>query len=113
MDFYFSSESGAKKLVEFLQSVIPCRAQHSKRLISHDDHSNVFNYKYTSSVEVVPICKDNVVCLPKKLAHSLGGIGQVCIAHKVSHLLHLIDPCTGQGNKKIASQPIKKLGTAA
>ncbi len=82
--------------MEFLQSMIPCRAQHSKRLVSHDDHSNVYNYKYTSSVEVVPVCKDNVVCLPRKLAHSLGGIGQVCIVQKVSNLVHLIDPTTCQ-----------------
>ena len=49
--------SGARKLVEFLQSVIPIRSQHAKKLISHDCSSNVYNYKYTSSVEVVPICK--------------------------------------------------------
>ena len=52
-----SKLSGARKLVEFLQSVIPIRSQHAKKLISHDCSSNVYNYKYTSSVEVVPICK--------------------------------------------------------
>ena len=46
--------------------------------------------------QVAPICKDNVVCLPKKLAQSLGGIGQVCVVSKVTHLLHLMDPQTCQ-----------------
>jgi len=92
LDFYFGAESGARKLVEFLQSVIPIRSQHAKKLISHDCSSNVYNYKYTSSVEVVPICKDNVVCLPAKLAHQLGGMGQICVVYKVTSLLHLIDP---------------------
>jgi len=96
LDFYFGTEASARKLVEFLQSSIPCRFNTSKRLISHDANSNVYNYKYTWSVEVVPICKDNAVCLPAKLAHSLGGINQICIAHKVTHLIHLIDPSTGQ-----------------
>ncbi len=45
LDFFFASESNARKLVDFLQSVIPVRYNHSKKLISHDDHSNTFNYK--------------------------------------------------------------------
>ena len=53
-------------------------------------------YRYTLSVEVVPICKDNVVCLPEKLASSLGGIGQICVVYKVTSKLHLIDPNTCQ-----------------
>jgi len=96
LDFYFGAESGARKLVEFFQSVIPIRYQHAKKLISHDMSSNIYNYKYTLSVEVVPICKDNVVCLPHKLAHSLGGIGQICVVYKVTSKLHLIDPNTCQ-----------------
>ena len=33
------------------------RSQNSKRLISHDVHSGTYNYKYTFSVDVVPVCK--------------------------------------------------------
>jgi len=96
LDFFFGTESNAKKLTEFLQSVIPMKYQHSKKLISHDINSNTYNYKYTFSVDVVPICKDNVVCLPPKLAHSLGGISQICVVNKVSQSVHLIDPNTCQ-----------------
>ena len=45
LDFYFGAESGARKLVEFFQSVIPIRYQHAKKLISHDMSSNIYNYK--------------------------------------------------------------------
>ena len=48
------------------------------------------------SVEIVPICKDSVVCLPSKLAHQQGGIGQVCIVHRVTNHIMLIDPVTAQ-----------------
>jgi len=96
LDFFFGSESGARKLVEFLSSVVPIRSQHAKRLVSHDANSNTYNYKYTTSVEIVPICKDNVVCLPAKLAQSLGGMGRIATVHKVNSLVHLIDPNTGQ-----------------
>ena len=96
LDFFFAAESGARKLVEFLQAMVPIQSKTAKKLISHDSNSNTYNYKYTTSVEVVPICKDNIVCLPKGLAHSLGGIGRVCVVHKVTSLLHLIDPNTCQ-----------------
>ena len=38
------------------------------------------------------VFQDNVVCLPAKLAHQLGGMGQICVVYKVTSLLHLIDP---------------------
>jgi len=41
--------------VEFLQSVVPCRYKSSEKLISHDVHNNTYNYKYTFSVEIVPL----------------------------------------------------------
>lgn len=96
LDFFFSTESKGKALVEFLQSMIPVKYQHSKKLISHDVNSNTYNYKYTFSVEVVPVCKDNVVALPRQSAHSFGGIGQICVVNKVTQILHLIDPETCQ-----------------
>merc|ERR1712037_614552 len=96
LDFFFASEGKGKALVEFLQSMIPIKYAHSKKLISHDSNSNTYNYKYTTSVDVVPICKDNVVVIPKQVAHSLGGIGQVLVVRKVSQALHFIDPDTCQ-----------------
>jgi len=96
LDFFFGTESKGRSLVDFLQSMIPCKYGHSKKLISHDANSNTYNYKYTFSVDVVPVCKDNVVCLPKQLAHNLGGISQIVVVHKVAQVLHLIDPNTCQ-----------------
>jgi len=96
LDFYFGFEPYARKMVEFLQGVVPIRFNTSKKLISHDINSNTYNYKYVFSVEVVPVCKDNIVCLPLRLAKSLGSIGQIVHVQKVTHLLHLIDPNTAQ-----------------
>ncbi|KAG0724939.1 60S ribosomal export protein NMD3 [Chionoecetes opilio] len=96
LDFYFTSEQNGRHLVDFFNSVVPCRWTHSKKLISHDIHSNTFNYKYTFSVDIVPICKDSVVCLPKKLAHQLGGIGQICVVQRITSNISVIDPSTAQ-----------------
>lgn len=96
LDFYFTNENGARQLLDFFTSVVPCRWTQSKKLISHDIHSNTYNYKFTFSVEIVPVCKDSVVCLPSKLAHQLGGIGQICIVQRVTNHIVLIDPSTAQ-----------------
>lgn len=96
LDFFYTSEGFARKMVDFLSSVLPCRSQHSKKLISHDIHSNVYNYKFTYSVEIVPISKYSAVCLPKKLTQQLGGISPLCLIYRVTNSVHLIDPGTAQ-----------------
>ncbi|XP_076749606.1 60S ribosomal export protein NMD3 [Xylocopa sonorina] len=96
LDFFFANEAMARKLVDFLSSVIPCRYDHSKKLISHDIHSNIYNYKFTYSVEIVPISRDSIVCLPRKLSHQLGGINCICLVYKITNFIHLIDVSSGQ-----------------
>ncbi|XP_062459477.1 60S ribosomal export protein NMD3 [Pezoporus occidentalis] len=96
LDFYYSSKQQAQKMVDFLQCTVPSRSKSSQRLISHDIHSNVYNYKSTFSVEIVPICKDSVVCLSPKLAQSLGNMSQICVCIRVTSTIHLIDPSTLQ-----------------
>ncbi|XP_032682118.1 60S ribosomal export protein NMD3 [Odontomachus brunneus] len=96
LDFFYANEATARKMVDFLQTVIPCRYQHSKKLISHDIHSNIYNYKFTYSVEIVPISKDSVVCLPRKLTQQLGGISPICLVHRITNSVHLMDVSSGQ-----------------
>ncbi|XP_044523643.1 60S ribosomal export protein NMD3 [Gracilinanus agilis] len=96
LDFYYAQKQHAQKMVDFLQCTVPSRSKASQRLISHDIHSNTYNYKSTFSVEIVPICKDNVVCLPPKLAQSLGNMSQICVCIRVTSAIHLIDPSTLQ-----------------
>lgn len=94
IDFYYEKRDDAKKLVDFLQSMVPCRYTTSKQLISHNTHDNTYNYKYTFAVEIVPICKDDVVCLPLVTANQLSNIGQICVVLRVTNQITLIDPFT-------------------
>lgn len=48
-------------------------------------------------MEIVPVSKDSVVCLSKKLTHQLGGINAICLVYKTTNALHLIDVSSGQG----------------
>jgi len=94
LDFYFGLKNQAAKFVDFLRAVTPVRYTTSKRLISQDDKSNTFNYKHTYSIEMPPICKDDLLCLPSKLASSLGNINPLVICLRVATLIHIIDPRT-------------------
>uniref|UniRef100_F7E4H4 60S ribosomal export protein NMD3 n=1 Tax=Monodelphis domestica TaxID=13616 RepID=F7E4H4_MONDO len=100
LDFYYAQKQHAQKMVDFLQCTVPSRSKSSQRLISHDVHSNTYNYKSTFSVEIVPICKDNVVCLPPRLAQSLGNMSQICVCIRVTSAVHLIDPSTLQSESE-------------
>ncbi|XP_038694268.1 60S ribosomal export protein NMD3-like isoform X2 [Tripterygium wilfordii] len=94
IDFFFSNRSHAVKFVEFVGKVAPIRSRHDKQLVSHDSKSNNYNYKYTFSVEISPICREDLICLPPKLASSLGNIGPLVICTKVTNAIALLDPFT-------------------
>eukprot|EP01135_Chromosphaera_perkinsii_P010457 Nk52_evm20s2133 gene=Nk52_evmTU20s2133 len=96
LDFYYGNRSHAMKMVSFLETVVPCRYKTSERLISSDIQNNTFNYKFTFSTEIVPVCKDDIVCLPKVLSKRLANISPLCLCYRVGNSLHLIDPNTLQ-----------------
>lgn len=96
LDFYFSNQNHCTRFVDFLQAISPLRYRTAKKLVSHDVHSNIFAYKHTFSVEIPPICKDDLVCLPANVARQLGNISPVVLVYKVSNLFHVLDPWTLQ-----------------
>ena len=57
VDFFFSKRSHAQRFLDFLQGVVPLRYRTDKQLVSHNEQNASYNYKYTFSVEIVPICK--------------------------------------------------------
>nr|XP_039270838.1 60S ribosomal export protein NMD3-like [Styela clava] len=91
LDFFYSSKQDARKFTDFLMSMLPCRYQSAQQLISHDVHTSTYNYKTTFSVEIPPVCKDDIVCLPKKLAQQLGNMDQLALCIRVTNCIHLID----------------------
>ncbi|KAJ3681731.1 hypothetical protein LUZ60_014304 [Juncus effusus] len=94
IDFFFSSKSHAMRLVDFLGSVSPIKYRTDKQLVSHDVKSQTYNYKYTFSVEISPICREDLICLPPKVSKSLGNLGPIVICTKVSNSIFLMDPST-------------------
>ena len=96
LDFYYSQRNHAEKFVDFLTSVAPVRSKKSQELISMDIHTSTKSYKFSFSVELVPICKDDLVVLPIKLAKQIGNISPLTICCRVGTSVNLIDPNTLQ-----------------
>lgn len=94
IDFFYVSRSHAIKMQEFLQSVVPVTVKTSEQLISAESHNGNANYKFTYSVEIAPVCKDDLVCLPTPTARSHGTISPLVVCTRVSNSLHFIDPMT-------------------
>ncbi len=94
VDFFFAKRNEAVKLLDFLESVAPVKWKEAKKLISADIKSNSATFNYTYSLEIVPICKDDLVCLPKSTAAKLGNISQLCVCTQVFNVVRLIDPLT-------------------
>ncbi|QQK42407.1 NMD3 [Penicillium digitatum] len=94
LDFFFSKRNEAERMLSFLEKNIPVRCKKSHELISMDIHTSVANYKFNFSVEIIPICKDDLVALPIKLARSLSDISPLAICNRVGTSINLLDPCT-------------------
>ncbi|EXJ84767.1 nonsense-mediated mRNA decay protein 3 [Capronia epimyces CBS 606.96] len=96
LDFYFAQRNQAEKFVDFLTSVAPVKVKKAQELISTDVHTSTKSYKFTFSCELLPICKDDLVALPIKLAKSVGNISPLAICYRVGTAINLLDPTTLQ-----------------
>ena len=94
IDFYFSSKSHAQTFMSFVNSVMPIKTKQSRQLISHDQKSNVFNYKYSFMLEIAPICRNDLIVLSNETSKAFGGIGPFVLCYKQTNHIHLIDPIT-------------------
>ncbi|KAF9495098.1 RNA binding protein [Pleurotus eryngii] len=96
LDFFYSQRNHAIRMVDFLTSLVPLRSKASEQLLSSDTHSSTANFKYTYSVEIAPICKDDLTVLPPKLAKQLSNISPLTICTRINNTIQLLDPATLQ-----------------
>ncbi|RFU33733.1 hypothetical protein B7463_g2599, partial [Scytalidium lignicola] len=96
LDFFFAARNTAEKFVDFLSSVVPVRSKKSQELISQDIHTSTKSYKFSFSVELVPILKDDLVVLPIKLAKQMGNISPMGLCYRIGTAVNLLDPNTLQ-----------------
>jgi nonsense-mediated mRNA decay protein 3 len=96
MDFYFMDRQHAMRFIDFLTCHIPIKTKLSRKLVSADHTSNQANFKNNYIVEIVPICKDDLLVLPKELAKNLANISPLVLVKSVGADIHVVDPMTGE-----------------
>jgi nonsense-mediated mRNA decay protein 3 len=96
IDFFFSARNQAEKFIDFLNSVVPVKVKASQELISLDTHTMKRTYKFSFSAEIVPVCKDDLVAIPIKLAKQAGNISPLLLCYKIGTAVYLMDPQTLQ-----------------
>lgn len=94
MDFYFLEKQQGVKFVEFLGTHVPTKSKYSRKLVSADFSNNTANFKHNHMVEIAPICKDDLVILPKELAKNLSNIARLVLVRNVAADIHVFDPYT-------------------
>ncbi|EME40667.1 hypothetical protein DOTSEDRAFT_157503 [Dothistroma septosporum NZE10] len=96
IDFYFGQRNHAEAFVDFLGSVAPVKTKKSQELISMDVHTSSKSYKFSYSCELVPICKDDLVALPLKIAKQIGNIVPLVLCYRIGTAVNFLDPNTLQ-----------------
>jgi len=96
MDFYFPDKGKAARFITFLENCVPIKTKESKKLIGTDDKSNISNFKFTNFVEICPLCKDDLLYLPSKVARQHGNISRLVLVKNITNCIHIIDPLSGQ-----------------
>lgn len=94
IDFSYAHRRQALQMLDFLVSVAPIKWQHSEQLVSHDSKSNTANVRHTYMLEIAPLCREDLVCLPLKYHQSMGGFGPICLVLKVHSGIVLMDVLT-------------------
>ena len=103
MDFFYQNKSHALKMLDFISSVLPVRNRGaSEKLISADTKSATANVQMTCAApthippnnnnnssladacrryhaELAPVCKDDLICLPRKTAIVKGNFGPLVL----------------------------------
>ena len=104
LDFQFAHRSHSQKFADFVLNLVPSKTKLSKHLISHDPNNNTYNYKYTIHCEICPVCKDDMVYLPKSLRSKLGGLPSLMLVARVTSAIHLVDPLTGRQSEVMGTE---------
>ena len=91
LDLHFAFIQDAKKTIQFLQAHAPVKVTKSSQLISSDTHSGKSTYKFTFSVELAPLCRGDIVVLPKSLHHKKSSSSRLLLCYKINSNLHFLD----------------------
>ena len=108
LDFFFHRDRDAQDFLAFLKNWVVAKHQESKHLVSHNAQNTTYRFKRTTCVEVCPVCPDDLVYLPKKMAQALGGLPPLMLCTKAAAHLVLLDPASMRSVEVAATEYWKK-----
>eukprot|EP00668_Euglena_longa_P029118 GGOE01036462.1.p1 GENE.GGOE01036462.1~~GGOE01036462.1.p1 ORF type:complete len:512 (-),score=188.59 GGOE01036462.1:132-1667(-) len=91
LDFAYSHRGHALHMIDFLGSLAPIKWQHAEQLVSHDSKSNTANVRHTYALDIAPLCREDLVCLPVKYCQAMGGFGPLALVMRVNSGIVLMD----------------------
>lgn len=94
LDFFFAHKSHALNFLTFITRTAPVTRRDAVQLVSHDSKCNTAVQHYTFSIEISPLCRDDLVLLPFKLHKDMGRLGPLVLVHKVYSSIVFLDPKT-------------------
>ncbi|KAK2965167.1 hypothetical protein RJ640_019922 [Escallonia rubra] len=89
VDYYFANKGPALVFVDILANSAPVKISVDKR-----KNSKGSSYYYKFTVQISPICREDLIYLPSEVAISLGNLGPLVICTKVTKKIALLDPFT-------------------
>ena len=96
VDFFFLERPHAARFVAFVSSCVACRSARSEKLVSYNPKMKHANMKFSWSVELPRLSKDDLVKLPRTLAQQLGLSSGLVIVERVAASVHLCEPTTAR-----------------
>ena len=88
IDFFFSTKQNGAKFAAFVASVVPTTMKESGRVIGISHHVGTSTTSF--AVTIAPICRHDLVYLPKKMSRSMGGFGPLVLCVRVASALSLL-----------------------
>eukprot|EP00770_Monocercomonoides_exilis_P015987 MONOS_15938.1-p1 / transcript=MONOS_15938.1 / gene=MONOS_15938 / organism=Monocercomonoides_exilis_PA203 / gene_product=60S ribosomal export protein / transcript_product=60S ribosomal export protein / location=Mono_scaffold01417:7267-8735(+) / protein_length=299 / sequence_SO=supercontig / SO=protein_coding / is_pseudo=false len=91
IDFFFAHKSHAQHFASFISEFVPTRMKTSEKQISTDIRNHKTNTKTTFLIEILPVCREDLVYVSKEVAARCGNMGRLCIVKKVGKNVTLVD----------------------
>ena len=95
LDIMFARRQHAQRFVSLLHGLAPCRSKASAAVIASNAKQGTSNVKHTYAVEVAPVCRGDLVRLPRG-AQPNGAVSAWALVVGVGSGLRLLDPASGR-----------------
>jgi nonsense-mediated mRNA decay protein 3 len=109
---FFKSRSQAQRVVAFVNTLFPTITKTSKKLINADKHSNSHRNEIVIVMEVVPLCRFDLVVTPRES----GRAPELMVVSQLSTNVHMVNPKTLSkvewNAPKFFGKPVRPLLTA-